>query len=366
MMRIFNPAPISLRFLRTGAERCTAALLAAALLAVSCSKEPESTPLPNGAREISINTELDGAPVVLSDKTGTKAPVADGAAGAKAVLSDMHFLRKDGASMQTDFSEVTAIAGSRDATGLITFPEGSVPAYGKGNLNAWFVAYWPSASADGAAVAAGSKVVWTIDGSRDILLSTLDASKSYDAGKYTAPISTGMTLQHVLAQLQVVCTANSSMDQAIVRAAWGKITKIEILTSPASVTYTYSTNALTYGAAGAVSLWKPDYTGKFEGQGLDLVKGSTTVVAAGMYPPSAGAVKLKVYSERVTSGKEVSVQLQSGGTNKNFERGLTHKITLSFDALPQQITATASITPWTAASDAEAGKPDGIDPDLPF
>lgn len=364
MMRIFNPAPIPLRFLRTGAVRCAAVLLAAALLAASCTKEPERAPLPNGVREISINTELDGTPEVSSEAPATKAPVVDGGTGAKAVLSNVHFLRKDGASMQTDFSGVTAIAGSRNAAGQITFA--SVPAYDKGNLNAWFVAYWPSASSDGATVTAGSKVVWTIDGSRDILLSTLDASKSYDAGKYTAPVSTGMTLQHVLAQLQVVCAANSSMDQAIVRAAWGKITKIELLTSPVSVTYTYSTNALTYGAAGAVSLWKPDYTARFESQSLDLVKGSTTVTAAGMYPPGTGVVKLKIYSERVTSGKEVSVQLKNGGTNMNFERGLAHQITLSFGASRQQIAATASITPWTSASDATAGKPDGIDPDLPF
>ncbi len=343
-----------------------AALTAVFLLSGSCTKNPDEGVLPGKGREIAISTRLDAAPVVQSDApgNGTKAPVADGAADAGAVLSDMHFLRKNGATMQTDFSGVTALTASRDAAGKITF--GTVPTYDKGNSNAWFTAYWPTTSAGGAAVTAGTKVVWTIAGDQDILLSTLDAAKSYDAGKYTAPVSTGMTLQHVLAQLQVVCTADSSMDQAIVRAAWGKITKIEILTSPASVTYTYSTNALTYGAAGAVSLWKPDYTGKFEGQSLDLVKGSTTVVAAGMYPPSAGAVKLKIYSERVTSGKEVSVQLRSGGTNMNFERGLTHKITLSFGALPQQITATSSITPWAAASDAEADKPEGIDPDLPF
>lgn len=344
----------------------SAALTAVFLLSGSCTKHPDDGFLPGGGREIAISTRLDAAPEVQSDAPadGTKSPVADGSADSRAVLSDMHFLLKNGATVQTDFSGVTALTASRDAAGKITF--GTVPTYDKSDLNAWFTAYWPATPAGGAAVTAGTKVVWTIAGDQDILLSTLDPSASYDAGKYTAPVSTGMTLQHVLAQLQVVCTANSSMDQAIVRAVWGKITKIEILTSPASVTYTYSTNALTYGGAGAVSLWKPDYTGKFEGQALELVKSSTTVIAAGMYPPSTGELKLKVYSERVTSGQEVSVQLKSGGTNKNFERGLTHKITLSFDALPQQITATASIAPWAVAADAEADKPDGIDPDLPF
>lgn len=375
MKRIFNQAPARLRTTspqtaaaRGALRRSAAAVVAAALLSASCTKEPESMPLPDGVREISITALLDGADAAPSGDpaTGTKAPVTDGGANSKAVLADMHFLRKDGATVQTNFAGVTAVGGSRDASGKITFTTGSVPAYDKGNLNAWFAAYWPATAAGGATVTAGSKVVWTIDGSRDILVSTLDASKSYDAGKYTAPANPGMTLQHALARLQVVCAADATMDQAIVRAAWGKITKIQLLTSPATATYTYSTNALTYGAAGAVSLWKTDYSAKFENQALDLVKGSTAVTAEGMYPPGTGAVKLKVYSEKVTAGKEVSVQLASGSTNKNFERGLTHTITLSFGASLQQIGTTASISPWGTASDATAGKPDGIDPALPF
>ena len=321
---------------------------AAALAAVSCSKEPEEGRQPDRGEGISILTTLGNSTPDAVNGSGaeTKAPVADGGTNAKIALGNMHFLRKDGATMQTGFAGVTALVASREATGQITFTAGSVPSYDKSNLNAWFTAYWPATSAEGATVTAGSQVVWTVDGSRDILLSTLDASGSFDAGRYSAPGTGVMVLEHAMAQLQVVCTADAGVADAILEQAWGRITKIEILSSATTATYTYSNNTLSYGTAGALSLWKADYSARFEGQTYELTKNSTTVMAAGMYPPSRGAIRLKIYCEKVPGGKEVSVQLAGPGANKNFERGLTHKVTLTFGALPIDITVSASIIPW--------------------
>lgn len=349
---------------RRGAAACGAGLhllavcAAAALAAASCTESPDGE-LPGGEHTISIRTTLGGANGADAAVKTSRAPVADGGDDARAALGDMHFLRRDGASVQTDFSGVTALAASRDASGRIVFAQGSVPMYDNTDLNAWFTAYWPATAAEGAAVTAGEKVVWTVDGSRDILLSTLDPSKSFDAGKYTAPGTAAMTLEHALAQLQVVCTVDAAESETVVRQTWGEITKIELLTSPATATYTYADNTLAYGAVGTLPLWTADYSARFEGRSHELAK-DNTVLAAGMYPPSAGVVRLKVYTAKLPAGKDVSVQLAESGTPKDFVRGLTHKVTLTFGALPAEIAVTATtITPWSAGYGGTTGVGDG-------
>lgn len=349
---------------RRGAAACGAGLhllavcAAAALAAASCTESPDGE-LPGGEHTISILTTLGGANGADAAVKTSRAPVADGGDDARATLGDMHFLRRDGASVQTDFSGVTALAASRDASGRIVFAQGSVPMYDNTDLNAWFTAYWPATAAEGAAVTAGEKVVWTVDGSRDILLSTLDPSKSFDAGKYTAPGTAAMTLEHALAQLQVVCTVDAAESETVVRQTWGEITKIELLTSPATATYTYADNTLAYGAVGTLPLWTADYSARFEGRSHELTK-DNTVLAAGMYPPSTGVVRLKVYTEKLPAGKDVSVQLADSGTPKDFVRGLTHKVTLTFGALPAEIAVTATtITPWSAGYGGTTGVGDG-------
>lgn len=349
---------------RRGAAACGAGLhllavcAAAALAAASCTESPDGE-LPGGEHTISIRTTLGGANGADAAVKTSRAPVADGGDDARAALGDMHFLRRDGASVQTDFSGVTALAASRDASGRIVFAQGSVPMYDNTDLNAWFTAYWPATAAEGAAVTAGEKVVWTVDGSRDILLSTLDPSKSFDAGKYTAPGTAAMTLEHALAQLQVVCTVDAAASETVVRQTWGEITKIELLTSPATATYTYADNTLAYGAVGTLPLWTADYSARFEGRSHELAK-DNTVLAAGMYPPSAGVVRLKVYTAKLPAGKDVSVQLAESGTPKDFVRGLTHKVTLTFGALPAEIAVTATtITPWSAGYGGTTGVGDG-------
>ena len=349
---------------RRGAAACGAGLhllavcAAAALAAASCTESPDGE-LPGGEHTISIRTTLGGANGADAAVKTSRAPVADGGDDARAALGDMHFLRRDGASVQTDFSGVTALAASRDASGRIVFAQGSVPMYDNTDLNAWFTAYWPATAAEGAAVTAGEKVVWTVDGSRDILLSTLDPSKSFDAGKYTAPGTAAMTLEHALAQLQVVCTVDAAASETVVRQTWGEITKIELLTSPATATYTYADNTLAYGAVGTLPLWTADYSARFEGRSHELTK-DNTVLAAGMYPPSAGVVRLKVYTAKLPAGKDVSVQLAESGTPKDFVRGLTHKVTLTFGALPAEIAVTATtITPWSAGYGGTTGVGDG-------
>ena len=336
---------------RIAGRSALAACAAAALALGSCTESPDEG-LPGGDRVISISTVLGGAndanAANRADKA-TRAPVADGGEGACAALADMHFLRKDGATTQTDFSGVTALTASRSVSGAIAFAADGVPTYDKNNLNAWFTAYWPATAADGAAVTAGEKVVWTVDGSRDILLSTLDPAASFDAGKYTAPGTGAMPLEHVLAQLQVVCTADASVAESVVRQTWGKVTKIEILSSPATATYTYANNTLSYGAVAAMPLWTADYSAKFEGRSHELTKNTTAVTAAGMYPPGTGVVRLKVCTEKAAIGTEVSIQLADAGTNKDFERGLTHTVTLTFGAQPKEITVTGTtITAWAA------------------
>ena len=69
-----------------------------------------------------------------------------------------------------------------------------------------------------------------------------------------------------------------------------------------------------------------------------------------MFAPAASgttAITLKVTTEKVTAGKTVNVQLMQNTTNKGFEKGLKHTVTLSFGAVDKGITVeSTSITAW--------------------
>lgn len=323
-------------------------LLTALLLAtlVSCSKQEQEPLSPSGDGVIRLNA-------VVADADGTKAPVIDGGAGAKATLANIHFLRKDGTTAQTNFGGVTALSGSRNASGAITIS--TAPTYAKSDANAWFVAYHPTTAPEGATVTAGSKVVWAINGKADILLSTLNAAQSYDAGKYSAPTTGTMTFKHALAQLEVICKAMPTTNVAadLVQSVWGNITKIELLTSPGDMTYTYATNALTYGAAAAKPLLYKDYTSAFFPVAIPA-NNSSVVTAAGMFAPSTGIIRLKVYSVNFPDGIMIPVQLKnSSDVACNFEAGKRYTVTLTFGADDKNIEVKSTIADWNAGYTAE-------------
>ena len=301
----------------------------------------ESESLP--AHPIRISASIDGAATRAATTTG---PIKDGTeANAKAELTGIHFLRKDADKEPGDFSGADLISASRDNNGNITFTQSQD--YNLNGNNAYFVAYWPTAI-----TTEPGKLTWTISGNIDIL-----KADTYDAGSYTAPVITGLTFRHALAQLKVVLKVAESTSLEVAKAVWGKITKIELTTSE-TMTYTYATNALTYGTKKPIPLYKNDYSAKFENQTYELVKDNTDVIATGMFPASTGKIKLKVTGSTNVTG-EVEVQLMNENTEAGFESGKTHTVTLSLGANEKDITVSATtIEEWTDGGTSNA-TPDG-------
>ncbi|MCD8094460.1 MAG: fimbrillin family protein [Bacteroides sp.] len=311
----------------------------------SAQTEPETRP----ARPICLSATIDGAPTTAATRVVGTGVIEDGADNAKTELQNIHFLRKDAANTDgLSFKGCTPISASRDASGNIAFTTSQD--YNPDGNNTYFVAYWPAE-----ATTETNQYTWTISGDADILITEI-----YNAGSYTAPITTpGLTFSHALAQLKVVLNVAENTSLDVAKAVWGKITKIELTTSE-TMTYTYATNELTYGMEKPISLYKNDYTTKFENQTYELVKGNTDVIATGMFPPSTGTtpIKLKVTGSTNVTG-EAEVQLMDGNTSKGFESGKTHTVALSLGANEKEITVSATtIEEWTDGGTSNA-IPDG-------
>ena len=316
--------------------------------------EPETRP----AHPICLSATIDGAPTTAATRVVETGVIEDGTgADAKAVLQNIHFLRKDAANTDgLSFNGCTPISASRDASGNIAFTPSQN--YNPDGTNTYFVAYWPAATTGNTTVSTtdNASVTWTISGDVDILMTS--TTNPYDAGNYITPnTTTELTFHHALAQLKVVLKVAENTSLEVAKAVWGQITKIELTTSE-TMTYTYATNALTNSAITTdLQLYKPDYSAFTS---YTLVKDNADVIATGMFPPSTGTapIKLKVTGSTNVTG-EVEVQLMNGNTEAGFEAGKTHTVTLSLGANEKEITVSATtIEPWTDGGTSNA-TPDG-------
>ncbi|MCD8093613.1 MAG: fimbrillin family protein, partial [Bacteroides sp.] len=331
----------------------------------SCAKSEEAitpdnpnNPLP--PKEIHISAAIEASAqtkaVTRVDATPLEGPI-DGTAD----IEGIQFLRKDDAASQSSlsFDGATLITGTRTKNddnagttndGDITF-DGTAPMYDLvDNKHAYFVAYYPAAASVTSNVAS-----LTIDGKTDILYAPL-----YDAGCYapTGSVSgSSMTFNHALAQLEVVCKAESGVSADVIKGIWGKIKKIEIATKE-TAKYKYSDQSFEFTTAEGsgsgskkLPLLKADYKTTFAS--IDIPASSnTTVNAAGMFAPAAenstNAINLTITTQ-VSGGSEVttdvSVQLTDGSpssTNKGFERGKKHTAILTFKSSTKEISVTGT------------------------
>ena len=346
-----------------------------ALMALtSCSKNEEATTpdnptpqTPQTPREIRISAAIEASAqskaVTRADVTPLTGPI-DGTAD----IAGIQFLRKDDVASKSSlsFEGVTAITGTRTKNdnnnstttdGDITFDGTPKPQYDLvNNHHAYFAAYYPAGTVDTDTKTA----TFTIDGKTDILYAPL-----FDAGCYAAAgsvTSSTMTFSHALAQLEVVCKAESGVSIDVIKEVWGKIKKIEIATKE-KASYAYSNQEFTFstdenGGTGTkkLPLLGNDYKTTFAADGIDIpTYDNSTVNAAGMFAPAAesntDAITLTITTQ-VNSGSavttEVAVQLKDGSNNsKGFERGLKHTATLTFKSTTKEIKVTGTtITPW--------------------
>lgn len=285
---------------------------------VSCSKSETENPVgPEGTNEIRLSAGI----------AGTKAAV-DG----DVAVSDLQFLRADAtATTPTSFAGKTAFGGSRAVGGVITFDNKQY--YGQTD-NAYFVSYYPAGTVN------SDVVTWTIDGKTDVMTAAV-----IDAGTQALHAAPGsFAYKHQLSQVEVIISGEVGS-----AARWGDVTSIKLKNTAPSMTYSYATmTTATAGTASASALVAPDYTADFTTVAVPDAA-ATTVVAAGMFMPSASqtiALEVAFANGAETAGtRSVIVDL---GTGNSLTIGKKHTITLTFKATPSgdEIVVSSTIDTW--------------------
>lgn len=319
-------------------KRTIVSLMAVAFLA-GCSK-PGDVPVPAGDGAIRIFTGIEA-----SSKTVVTQDVG---------LTGAMFMKVDGSAEPSDFSAVISpVSGNVAAsTGEVSFV--SAPTYNPDNSHAYMIAYYPAGN-----LAAGA-VTWSVDGQTDILRT--DAV--WDAGTYASP-NTGasgaqLTMNHQLSQVEVICKSESGPDVGSVRAAWGKITKIEFIDAPVSMVYTLNGLTVANGRDVADFAMLADYNGTAFSE-IDIPdNGNASANAVAMLAPVAPTAGASFVLRVTASGDGVTPVVQTvgiglGSAKEAMVKGKIHKVTLTFKSDGRNIsTAVTTIEGWTYGSEGSS------------
>lgn len=311
----------------------------------SCSKDEPREPYSNeGTIRIYTGVEAPGSKAVISAATG---------------MSEAAFVAKEGTvSPMNDFSGGTFYKGAVEATsGKVTF-SGTAPGYNVNDNNTYFVAYYP------AQTLAGDVATWPINGYTDIMIT----NTIWDAGRYSSP-HTGATgaklnFNHQLSQVEVVCKAEAGSAHSVVKAAWGRITAIEFLAAPTTLTYTLTTVPTVTATGSAAFAMLKSYSNT--GNTFDPIdipaNGNVSVNAVAMLypvaPTASESFRLKVYTEGPAGGSAIAVEVpvDLGASQAGMVRGQTHKVTLSFSSDTRYISASATtIDNWQDGASGDSG-----------
>lgn len=337
--------------------------------AASCTKD-EAPGIPADGR-IRITAAIAGAAAPAASaaasgaspqavRTDASAPQTRGVVVGSEAQTGLVLLRLDDASdtAPASFAGAACITADRAADGTLS-NFSTAQNYALTDANAWFTGFHP------AGTQSAERTSWTISagGTQDILLTT----EAWSAGRYTAPVTTGMVFDHVLACLKVNCTADALRPLGAVQASWGKITKIELLETADAATYTYADRTMAFSGSTALALSQADCQTAFSAVTLDA---TNQLCAGGMFAPAVSGtapVKLKIYSEKKTSGVEVAVQLRDGAADKGFTAGMTHTVTLVFDAVSVRVASTVSTADWSVNGNTtgEIGTEPSVPPAAP-
>ena len=342
-------------------------LLTATLLILAACSQSEIETEEGATREIKATSVIEGA--------STRALI-----GTDAALSDLTFLRVDidassNKPTSYDFSSSTPITGSSRATsgGAITFGNGSSPQNydQESKKNAYFRGFTTENIKT-----PGTKgtAEWEIKGTNDILMTDV-----WDAGNYASPINTGMTFKHLLSRIEVVCKAETGSSLDVVKAAWGKVTKIEVLNANPELKYTYSSNTIEASGTPVAFALHKDYTTTDNPTTLEVdIRANdysgTDVDAVAMIPviPLTGgspsySFQLKVTTAGATTGEtqgqpitidQINVSLSNAGSsNLAMEAGKIHKVVLTFKADGRTISCeSSSIEAWDTNGNSGTGE----------
>ena len=207
----------------------------------------------------------------------------------------------------------------------------------------------------------GLTVDYTIDGCSDLMTAETATTKKADV-QATTPIYPILSFKHLLTKFDVKVVAQ---DQPAIDA-WGAITKIELSkglndADPAnSCKVTFMDNSVAFSGTGAIPFYGIDATGAYQDYkvGEDATKNITltttealaaySIVAPVELSAGSDVIKLKVYTENQTAGKEVSVSLKKDPSTPvtGSTAGSEYTITLTFKAIEMEVEG--KVTGWTA------------------
>ena len=133
---------------------------------------------------------------------------------------------------------------------------------------------------------------------------------------------------------------------ADVHAAWGNITKIELVGAFPTATYTYATNTMSYaGTAADFTLLKSDYNTAFAAIAIPA-NTNTATNAAAMVAPITGEFTLRITTAGGGGSPIVNELKVNLADNANLEKGKTHKVTIDFDIFRVAIATFQTINEW--------------------
>ena len=300
------------------------------LALASCSKELGTTPTANDGR-IHIVAGVDGS------KTRAIADASTGLTGASFVIVES-------ATTPASFAGGTVYTGDVAATsGEVTFTSNPAPTYNLNDQNAWLAAYAPGGALTNDAIE------WTIDGKTDILVT----NTIWDAGKYSAPVTTGLNFNHLLTRIEVKVQAEPGAALGAVQDAWGEITKIEFVDAPEKMKYDLSDiPTVTTSGNANVPLLK-DYDGTAFVQTAIPANGAAEMVGVAMLAPVTPTAT-ESFKLKITTAKPVTAEIlvSLDGSKAAMTAGHTHTVALTFKANAKEIeVATSTIDGWgTGAS----------------
>ena len=296
-------------------------------LLLSCTKETLTTSDYYSDQEIAFGLSIAGE---ITPEIGSKT-IADGSAALT-----LQFARAD-----QDLSDVygtygAAITATRAAsassaeTPLVI--SGDTQYYLSSGKKTKITGWYPNTG-----TYASQAVTWTITGAQDIMTAVkLEGNKTDKA-------ITNFTFNHKTAQLQFwpFC------DDATIQAAWGKITKIEVLDQQNTCTYTLTSDDATgnvsfSGAATTIFTAYSDPTGKVAP--ITSAAAAQLGEAVMIAPQTAYTLKIKVTTEK-GGALTTSVPAQA------FQEGKAYKVSLKLTG--NGIQPTASITEWPAATNVD-------------
>lgn len=317
------------------------ALAGVAALTTSCTKAAPQAPPHDGYIHLraSVLEHIDPTKAAASAATEHATKAATKYATGEEIPSVM-FFKSEGENQSWDFTATTT--GKISAAGDVTYDSNPFKYNTSNTLHSWIVACAPATT-----VESDGMIVWAIDGKTDVLCSGNDF---FDAGTVDNPTTgSGIKLLHMLSRLQVICKASNNDTYADITAAWGTITKIELMDVASKVEVaTDDFTSASREPAINIPLFNASY-GTFTPVTIQESAATDVIVAA--------AISGKTFSDNSSSdiwlkitgstGKTATIVVKS--TDQGFgNSGYSFNVTLQFTT--KDVKAKATVGAWATGS----------------